>query len=123
MASGGLWKTTEGTLLYCTSVSLYDVLVLHWSCSLFRGITTVVLKKREGSADRFSEVEFRLGDTDESDKGSVHLSANALIGFFNQSTIDVDVIIRVPHGTMGRFLTVQRIPVGRLQVDEVSIYF
>ena len=81
------------------------------------------LKKREGSADRFSEVEFRLGDTDESDKGSVHLSANAFIGFFNQSTSDVDVIIHVPHGTMGRFLTVQRIPVGRLQVDEVSIYF
>ena len=81
------------------------------------------LKKREGSADRFSEVEFRLGDTDESDKGSVHLSANAFIGFFNQSTSDVDVMIRVPHGTMGRFLTVQRIPTGRLQIDEVSIYF
>ena len=74
--------------------------------------------KRKRFEDRFSHVELRLGNADESSKGLVQFSENTLVATYGAPQAGLPLV----RPSSGRFLTIQGVEEGKgLEFDEVYI--
>ena len=85
-----------------------------------RGIARVEVAKRARLNWRFSKVEVRIGNVDESGKGAVQLSDNPLVGFLDEAVDEFMAVFDIDNGC-GRYLTIQRL-IGELELAEVFIF-
>ena len=84
-------------------------------------ITRVDVAKRSNQYPYFKEVELRVGNVDESDKGAVQLTANPKVGHFGAATGErVAVFDLTQSPASGKFLTLQQVQ-GALNVNELFI--
>ena len=88
--------------------------------TMVRGITRVEVVKRVRLYERFSKVELRIGNVDESGKGAVQFSDNPLAGFFDEPVDERIAVFNVDNGC-GIFLTIQRL-IAELAMAEVFIF-
>ena len=86
-----------------------------------RGIKAVEVSKRTREFTRFSQVELRIGNVDESNKGAVQLSDNQLVGFFGEGVDERIAVFHMVGQVNGRFLTLQRLVDG-FELAEVFIF-
>ena len=70
---------------------------------------------------RFREVELRIGNRDESEKGLVSFSDNKLVGFYPDANDELEVLFTFPP-TYGRFLTLQILRQGHLELNELFVF-
>ena len=78
--------------------------------------------KRKRFEDRFSHVELRLGNADESSKGLVQFSENPLVATYGAPQAGTWAGLPLVRPSSGRFLTTQGVEEGKgLEFDEVYI--
>ena len=93
---------------------------LYW-----QGIKTVRVVKRalsEGTLRRFGDIELRIGDNDESGLGNTQFRFNPLVGYYPGNNIEPVAIFGPLNNVQGRFLTLQRISIGYLDVAEIYVF-
>ena len=72
---------------------------------------------------RFANVELRIGVHDQSEDGSRPFDKNPLVGHYAEGTLDPMVVFQMPPGGVtGRFLTLQMIGSGILDVGELYVF-
>ena len=75
----------------------------------------------EGTLRRFGDIELRIGDNDESGLGNTQFRFNPLVGYYPGNNIEPVAIFGPLNNVQGRFLTLQRISEGYLEVTEIYV--
>ena len=86
-------------------------------------VSVVKRLSTEASRINFRDIEVRIGIVDESDKGAVQLTGNALAAYFDDSDGMDEALIPLTKPTDGRYLTLQYMGTVTLEVNEVYVYF
>ena len=72
---------------------------------------------------RFKDVQLRIGMHDLSEDGSGHFDKNPLVGHYAEGNMEPVAVFEMPlGGVTGRFLTLQKIGLGVLEIAEVYVY-
>ena len=75
-----------------------------------------------GVAIRFAEVELRIGNNDESAKGTHQLNGNELVGFYPKASLEPIAVFELPTPATGRFLTLQILSANYMEISEIYVF-
>ena len=99
----------------------YQNLGMH---RFFQNINAVKVYKRtveDWMVPRFSQVELRIGNHDESEEGIVQFSKNKLVGFYPDGNNELQALFNF-RPTSGQFLTLQIMSPKNLEFNELFVY-
>ena len=71
--------------------------------------------------ERFAQVELRIGNTDESNKGLNQFSSNTLVGYYGSANHETIATFQFEPRN-GRFMTLQILAQNHLEINELFVY-
>ena len=74
---------------------------------------------------RFTKMELRIGNVDESSKNGVQLTENTVVGFYDQPNEDLFWNCVLASPISGRYLTLQRVDNKRhvYDIEDINVYY
>ena len=83
------------------------------------------LSSNPATVEKFNNVELRIGNADESDKGLSQFTENQLVSIYpspSSTTFSATATFVVPSPVNGRYLTLQILDSANLEIKELWVF-